>query len=107
MDLRSAQFESSFGITVLESCGIVGHSCYHCSTELDLVLMARVWVLLRFSFWGGGHSPVHPTYFYVDLCTIEQENYNRDATTLTRTWCHRMLHVKVHPPQEGHTQEMH
>ena len=33
MDLKSAQFEAIFGITKVESYGIVGHSYDHCFVE--------------------------------------------------------------------------
>ena len=33
MDIRSAQFESILGRTIVERYGIVGNSCDHCSTE--------------------------------------------------------------------------
>ena len=52
---------------------------------------------------------MHPTYSGVYLCTRVQEKLEERGyfTLLTWPWYHHMVHVKVHPPQKDHPQEIH
>ena len=102
-----------------KKCSILVKLWYNYSGEV-WDSRAFVWPLFHgtcFSYDNPGLGPpwipIFPGLFFTPLCILlifkyiyvpdGRKSCKRDATTLTRTWSHGMVHVKVHPHQRYHT----